>query len=84
MQTLTLNDGTLLENSDAIETDVGLFLYISAGLTLLEVATLLSDPEKTKKIVYTSGTDKTTFRSYKKLTSVRDEGTGRISATLRK
>lgn len=83
MQTLTFNDGTILENSYAIESDVGLFLYIRSGNTLLEVATLCADPDNTKKIVEDGG-EKKTIRGYKKLTAVRDEGSGLITAQLRK
>ncbi len=84
MQTLTLNNDTELENSHAIKTDVGLFLYIGAGMILPDVAALLYDPDTSKKIVYDNGSEKTTFRGYKKLISVRDEGSGLISATLKK
>ena len=84
MQTLTFNDGTILENSYAIESDVGLFLYIRSGNTLLEVATLCADPENTKKIVEDAGDGTTTIRGYKKLTAVRDEGNGLITAQLKK
>ena len=84
MQTLTFNDGTILGNSYAIESDVGLFLYIRSGNTLLEVATLCADPDNTKKIVEDGGGEKKTIRGYKKLTAVRDEGSGLITAQLRK
>ena len=80
---LTLNDGTVLEDSSAILSG-DLFLYMN-GYELQEIFDLLIDPENTKKIVYTQVNDeKVTFSGYTKLTAVRDEGNDLITAVLKK
>ena len=82
-ESLTLNDGTVLEDSRAVASG-DLFLYMN-GYGMAEVFALLIDPEKTAVIVYTmmdgSGI---TYREYQKLIAVRDEGNGLITAVLRK
>ena len=80
---LTLNDGTVLENSSAILSS-DLFVYIHDS-DLQTVFDLLIDPENTKKIVYTQANgEPVTVVGYKKLIAVRDEGNGLITAVLRK
>ena len=37
METLTLNDGTVLENSHAIENNDRLFIYVENGSTISQV-----------------------------------------------
>ena len=85
METLTLNDGTMLENSHAIENNDKLFIYVENGSTLAEVFEIFIDPEKTMKIKYTR-MDKAeiTWRGYKRLMDVRDEEHGIITAMLKK
>lgn len=79
---LTLNDGTELQGH-AIETETRLFVYVWEK-TLTEVFELLNDPEKTKKIVAVRYGETQTFRGYKRLMSISDEGSGMISASLKK
>ena len=80
---LTLNDGTVLENSSAILSS-DLFVYIHDS-DLQTVFDLLIDPENTKKIIYTQVNGEfVTFVGYKKLRAVTDEGNGLITAVLRK
>lgn len=80
---LTLNDGTVLENSSAILSS-DLFLYIHDS-DLQTVFDLLIDPENTQKIVYTQvNGESVAFVGYKKLRAVTDEGNGLITAVLRK
>ena len=80
---LTLNDGTVLDNSSAILSG-DLFLYIHDS-DLQTVFDLLIDPENTKQIIYTqvNGTS-LTYVGYKKLHAVTDEDNGLITAVLRK
>lgn len=81
---LTLNNGTVLENSHVLESSGCLFVYIQSGNSMREVFDLLDEPENTKKIVESrSGTERS-FKGYKRLTSVSDEGGGLISAVLKK
>ena len=80
---LTLNDGTVLENSSAILSS-DLFVYIHDS-DLQTVFDLLIDPENTKKIIYTQvNGESVTFVGYEKLRAVTDEGNGLITAVLRK
>ena len=81
-ETLKLNDGSILEGNALLSGD--LFIYVN-GSDLQTVFSLLIDPEKTKKIVYTMINEtKQTFTGYKRLIAVRDEGNGLITAVLRK
>ena len=81
-ETLKLNDGSILDGNALLSGD--LFLYVN-GSDLQTVFSLLIDPEKTKKIVYTMINEtKQTFTGYKRLIAVRDEGNGLITAVLRK
>ena len=78
---LTLNDGTVLENSNAILSG-NLFLYVN-GYDLATVFNLLIVPGKAKMIIYTQNNGETvTFNVYKKLISVSDEGNGLVTAVL--
>lgn len=80
---LTLNDGTELENSNAILSG-DLFVYIHDS-ELQTVFNLLIDPGKTEKIIYTQvNGESITYNGYSKLTAVRDEDNGLITAVLRR
>ena len=80
---LKLNDGTVLEDSSAILSD-DLFLYMN-GYGMQEIFELLIDPEKTKKIIFTQvNGEKVTITGYKRLTAVRDEDNGLITAVMKK
>ena len=87
METLTLNDGTVLENSYVYEdtNSISLFVYTRNEYTLVFVFDLLYDPEKTSKIVYTkSSGEEIEFEQYQRLTAVTDEGHGMVTAVLKK
>ena len=84
---LTLSDGTVLENSSAIEDEdtYSLYVYTRNDYTLKEIFDPLYDPEKTAEITYTqiNGVD-IVFTGYTRLIAVRNEGHGLITAVLRK
>ena len=81
-ETLKLNDGSILDGNALLSGD--LFLYVNES-DLQTVFSLLIDPEKTKKIVYTMVNEtKQTFTGFKRLIAVRDEGNGLITAVIRK
>ena len=83
MGTLTLNDGTVLENSHAVFSR-DLFLYIR-GLTMAEAFELLIAPEKVEKITFTQiNGDEVVYEGFTKLTAVRDEDNGLVTAVLQK
>lgn len=79
---LILNDETEL-TGHAIEFNNQLFLYIHE-MGMADVFQELINPEKVKKITGITGEIKAVFRGYKKLTAIRDEGNGLISAVLLK
>ena len=80
---LTLNDGTVLENSRALLSNY-LFLYVN-GYDLKTVFDLLIDPGRAKMIIYTQNNGETvTYNGYKKLISVSDEGNNLVTAVLLK
>ena len=82
METLKFNDRTLLEGSTILSGD--LFLYIN-GKTMKDVFPLLIEPRKTKKIIYTRNAgDTVEHLGFTQLVALRDEGTGLVTAVLRK
>lgn len=83
---LTLNDGTVFQNSYAMISSRLLMVYIQDGVSdLRTVFDALIDPEKTAVISSVDYAGKeTVFRGYTKLVAVRDEGNGLITAVLDK
>ena len=81
-ETLTLNDGTVL-NGHALKSGSDLFLYVY-GSSLAELYPLVSDAEKTVKIDEDRYGDLTTYTGYNYLYCIREELTGMVSAGLRK
>ena len=80
---LTLKNGFILENSSAIQSG-SLFLYLR-GISLRKAFDLLIEPLNTAEIVYTQmNGDTAVYEGYTKLTAVRDEGGGLITAVLDK
>lgn len=85
METLVLADGTILENSHVILTNIGLFVYISNGFNIKQVFDLLYDASKTATITFHPlGAEEQTFTGYTVLTCVKNEGNGLITAVLEK
>ena len=84
METLTLNDGTVLENSYAVETMNNLFLYIRNGMTMMQVFMLMFDQSKIELIKYTAGTVVSEFGGYTMVQGITQEHGGMISVVLRR
>ena len=87
METLTLNDGTVLEESSAIEDEDArtLFIYTRNNYGLKDVFDMMYDPEKTESIIYTyNNGEQVTYSGYTRLIAVRDEGRSVITAVLKK
>ena len=84
METLELNDGTVLENSNAHMDADRLYVYIRDGSSLAEVFNLLIDPEKTERIIRRAPELETVFDGYETLIAVKDEEIGMITAILKK
>lgn len=81
---LTLNDGTILEDSTVLMVDINLFLYIRNGSSLRDVFELLIEPAKTARITAEQYGQEVVYEGYTRLMSVRDEGNGQITAVLRR
>ena len=80
---LTFKNGFIVENSSAILSG-SLFLYLR-GISLRKAFDLLIEPLNTAEIVYTQmNGDTAVFEGFTKLTVVRDEGGGLITAVLEK
>lgn len=84
METLTMNNGVVLENSNAYESDGWLFVYIHNGYGLKEVFDLFIEPENTETIVRRAPGLETEFSGYNFLISVKYESDNFITASLRK
>lgn len=83
-QYLKLNDGTILKDSRAMEGVTGLYVNIQDPDTnLIAAFGLLSDPDKTARIVYHYYKAELTFEGYTRIKSIQDEG-GMITAMLKK
>ena len=84
MENLTLKDGTVLENSYAVETMNNLFLYIRNGMTMMQVFMLMFDQSKIELIKYTAGTVVSEFGGYTMVQGITQEHGGMISVVLRR
>ena len=80
---LTLNDGTVIENSHAIPSGEILWVYIN-GYAFEQVFFLLTYPEKTEKIVADRFGVVTEYDGYTHLFCLSEEGGGMVSAGLKK
>ena len=84
MEKLRLNDGTVLEDASALVSGAELFLYLN-GSTLGGAFYQLNESRRTRKIVHTQNNgENVTHEGYTKLTALRDEGDGLVTAVLRK
>ena len=82
-ESLTFSNKQVLEHSSALKSG-DLFLYLR-GIDLRGAFELLIEPENTARILYTQlNGDMVLFDGYTKLTAVRDEGEGLITAVLEK
>lgn len=82
MRTLTLNDGTILENSYVLMVDGSLFVYTNNGYNIKYVFDILYNPVATEHVTAFDVVE-TTYEGYTKLVAVRDEGNGFITAVLK-
>jgi hypothetical protein len=85
MDTLTLNNGKVLEYSTAHKDDDRLYVYIQNGNGLKEIFNLLIKPENVQRIVKQGpGLDDEIFEGYKRLIVIEDKCNGTITAVLKK
>lgn len=88
METLTLNDGTVVENAITIKAYIGLWVHLMGGYSFSEAYNMFSDPEKTIKIVSDktephTPTQPTVYDGFTDLFSIRREDDGEIVIGLR-
>lgn len=84
METLTLNDGTVLLNSNVYPDELRLYVYVRNNSNMQEVFNLLIDPEKTVSIIMNADNVEKAFNGFTKLVTITDEGNGTITAVLKK
>ena len=84
MQQLTLNDGTVLENSYAAETIDYLFLYIGNGMNMMQVLMLMVDQNNIRRIVYSAGENETEYTDYTTVNGITVGYGGMINVSLRR
>ena len=83
IQKLTRKDGTVYENSRALESSDLLYVYVKDGSDIRDVGLNFLDPEKVQEIKFTYSDAEIIFRGYTKVTLLKDEGTF-ISVILKK
>lgn len=81
METLTLNDGTILANSHALLSGRTLWFYLGS-VTFTEAFELMNDPNKTRRIISNSYGDEQEYNGYTDLFCLRREESGIISGGL--
>ena len=89
METITLNDGTVINDAVTIGAIPGLWVHIQNGLTLAEAFTLFSDPEKTSVITSDKSepnkpNEGTVYEGYTDLFMLKREDDGMIVVGLHK
>lgn len=84
METLTLNNGTVLENSTAIESNGSLFIYTRNGYTIPKLCNDLYPAENIISITAEFPGGSCVYTGYNKLIALRDEGNNLITAVLKK
>ena len=83
METITLNNGTVIENAHCIEMDDRLFVYIEQDQTMTWAVTLFDHPENTREITENRYGAEKTYKGYTMLYSVSREY-GNVNLVLRK
>ena len=83
METITLNDKTVISNVETIQAVVGLWIHIYGEMTISEAFTLFSDSSKTTRIESDKTdphrpTDITVYEGYTKLFMLKQEEDGEI------
>ena len=84
MRTLTLNDGTVLEDSYAMADGNTLWVYIGAAYDMVQAFHSLYYPAKTESMTCNQYGAETVFEGYTHLFCISEEPGGRISAGLKK
>lgn len=84
METLTLNNGVVLENSTALENEDSLYIYTNNNYSVKDLCDALYLPANIERIVAVFPGGESTYTGYNKLIAVRDEGKGFTTAVLKR
>lgn len=84
MNTITMNDGTVLEDSNILDMNGSLCFFVRNGMTMAEVFALFNDPEKTATITETRYEQEKTYEGYTDLNMIQKNYAGQISGILMK
>ena len=84
MRQITLNDGTVLQDSYVIQDGNILWVYIYAAISFEDAFLLLCNPDNVKKVTLEQFGEKTVFKGFTELFCIRKEDGGFISAGVRK
>jgi len=82
METLTMNDGTVIENSHVIQNGKTLWFYLS-GVTFDQAYRLMSKPAKTQSITADFYGSQTIYTGFTNLFCLTQEESGIISGGLK-
>lgn len=81
---LTLNDGTVLDDSYAYAVGERMWVYIYADISLADAFALLNDPAKMLSVISEQFGVETTYEGYTELFTITKEDGGFISAGMRR
>lgn len=89
METLTMNDGTVILNAETMTAVVGLWIHIFSGMNLPEAFSLFSDQSKTTRIESDKTEphrpdERTVYEGYTSLFMMKQEENGEIVIGLHK
>lgn len=74
METLILNDGTVIENAHCIQVSDRLFVYVLEGMNLRRGFELFSDPERVSVIKSNRYGEEAVFNGFTELQSLSYDG----------
>ena len=83
MNTIALNDGTVLENAGILDINGSLCFFVRNGMPMAEVFGLFNDPEKTGTITVTQFGQEKTYEGYTDLTMIQ-KNSSEVSGILMK
>lgn len=83
MNTITLNDGTVLEDASVLNMSGSLCFFVRNGMTMAEVFGLFNDPEKTGTITVTQYGQEKTYEGYTDLNMIQKDD-AQVSGILTK
>ena len=83
MNTITLNDGTVLEDANILDMNGSLCFFVRNGMTMAEVFGLFNDPEKTETITVSQYGQEKAYEGYTDLTMIQKDNV-QVSGILMK